>query len=211
MPKLLICHYIYALFGSKLPDIRIIKAYHLSEFGGDPMPIEADVDYRREYEKEQERLTKLWDAYAIQEKDFEQAKEKIKVLEDVIEEKDRIIQSLRQVAENRDSDIREMEVTISSLERENHGFEPKLKEMEKELKKQKDQFSKLYSLAEELDEELRYSRKQIELRDDWFRDHINVFSGMCNAISSREEIAQKTALKPTVTSPKSEFSSEIEM
>ena len=175
------------------------------------MPIEAEVNYRREYEKEQERLTKLWDAYEIQEKDFEQAKEKIKVLEDVIEEKDRIIQSLRQVAENRDSEIRELDVKMSTLERENSTFEPKMKEYENNLKKHRDQFSKLYSLAEELDEELRYSRKQIELRDDWFRDHINVFSGMCNAIKSREDITRETALKPSITSPKSEFSSEVEM
>jgi chromosome segregation ATPase len=189
----------------------IFKVYDLSGIGGDKMAIETDVDYRREYEKEQERLTKLWDAYEIQEKDFEQAKEKIRVLEDVIEEKDRIIQSLRQVAENRDADIREMEVKISSLERENNSFSPKIKELETELKKQRDQFAKLYSLAEELDEELRYSRKQIEIRDDWFRDHINVFSGMCNAIGSREEIVQKTALKTSTKSPKREFEKDIEL
>ena len=175
------------------------------------MPIETDVNYRREYEKEQERLTKLWDAYEIQEKDFEQAKEKIKVLEDVIEEKDRIIQSLRQVAENRDAEIRELDVKMSTLERANLAFEPKIKELETNVKKQRDQFSKLYSLAEELDEELRYSRQQIELRDDWFRDHINVFSSMCNAIKSREDITKETALKPTITSPKSEFATDIEM
>jgi chromosome segregation ATPase len=123
--------------------------------------VEDAIDYRREYEKEQERLTKLWDAYEIQERDFEQAKEKIKVLEDIVGEKERIILSLRQVAENRDAEIRDLEIRMSSLERENSAFEPKLKEMEKELKKQRDQFSKLYSLAEELDEELRYARKEI--------------------------------------------------
>jgi hypothetical protein len=41
-------------------------------------------------------------------------------------------------------------------------------------------------------------------------DHINVFKGMCNAISSREEIIRETALKKSVASPKSEFS-DIEM
>jgi predicted nucleic acid-binding Zn-ribbon protein len=173
------------------------------------MPEEA-IDYRREYEKEQERLTKLWDAYEIQERDFEQAKEKVKVLEDIVGEKERIILSLRQVAENRDAEIRDLEIRVSSLERENSSFEPKFKEMENELKKQRDQFSKLYSLAEELDEELRYARKEIENRDDWFRDHINVFKGMCNAISSREEIIRETALKKSMSSPKSEFS-DIEM
>ncbi|MEE9152042.1 MAG: hypothetical protein V3U20_09455 [Thermoplasmata archaeon] len=169
------------------------------------MANESSIDYRREYEKEQDRLTKLWDAYEIQEKDFEQAKEKIKVLEDVIEEKERIIISLRQVAENRDSEIRDIEVKLSSLERENEDFEPKMKEMDRELKKQRDQFAKLYSLAEELDEELRYTRKEIEIRDEWFRDHINVFSGMCNALKSREEIIRETALKKSIASPKSEF------
>lgn len=169
------------------------------------MANESSIDYRREYDKEQDRLTKLWDAYEIQEKDFEQAKEKIKVLEDVVAEKERIIISLRQVAENRDSEIRDIEVRLSSLERENEGFEPKMKEMDRELKKQRDQFAKLYSLAEELDEELRYTRKEIEIRDEWFRDHINVFSGMCNAIKSRDEIIRETALKKSIASPKSEF------
>ncbi|UCE74132.1 MAG: hypothetical protein JSV56_00125 [Methanomassiliicoccales archaeon] len=175
------------------------------------MPIETDVDYKREYEKEQVRLTKLWDAYEIQEKDFEQAKEKIKVLEDVIAEKERIILSLRQVAENRDTQIRELEIRVSSLERENSNFEPKIKEFERDLKKQRDQFGKLYSLAEELDEELRYARKEIELRDEWFRDHIGVFSSMCNALKSREEITRETALKRSISSPKSEFARDIEM
>lgn len=175
------------------------------------MPNESSIDYKREYEKEQDRLTKLWDAYEIQEKDFEQAKEKIRVLEDVVAEKDRIIQSLRQVAENRDAEIRDLEVRVSSLERENASFEPKMKELERELKKQRDQFAKLYSLAEELDEELRYARKEIEIRDEWFRDHINVFSSMCNAIGSREEIIRETALKKSITSPRSEFSKDVEM
>ena len=49
------------------------------------------------------------------------------------------------------------------------------------------------------------------MRDEWFRDHINVFSSMCNAIGNREEIIQATALKPSITSPKSEFSDDIEM
>ncbi len=169
------------------------------------------VDYRKEYEKEQERLTKLWDAYEIQEKDFEQAKDKIKVLENVIEEKERIILSLRQVAENRDTEIRELEIRTTSLEREKSEFDPKQKEMQKELKGQRDQFAKLYSLAEELDEELRYARNEIEVRDDWFREHINVFSGMCNAIKSREDIVRETSLKPSITSPKREFNRDIEM
>ena len=95
------------------------------------MPEDA-IDYRREYEKEQERLTKLWDAYEIQERDFEQAKEKIKVLDDIVAEKERIILSLRQVAENRDAEIRDLEIKVSSLERENSSFEPKFKEMEKD-------------------------------------------------------------------------------
>ena len=172
---------------------------------------ETVVDYRNEYEKEQDRLTKLWDAYEIQEKDFEQAKDKIKVLESVIEEKERIILSLRQVAENRDAEIRDIEIRVSSLDREKSEFDPRMKEMEKELKKQRDQFAKLYSLAEELDEELRYTRNEIEARDDWFRDHINVFSGMCNAISSREDIIKETSLKKSMTSPKSEFNQDIEM
>jgi chromosome segregation ATPase len=174
------------------------------------MPDDTVVDYRKEYEKEQGRLTKLWDAYEIQEKDLEQAKDKIKVLESVIQEKERIILSLRQVAENRDAEIRDMEVGITSLERAKAEFEPKMKELESDLKKQRDQFAKLYSLAEELDEELRYARKEIELRDEWFRDHINVFSSMCNAITSREDIIRETALKKSISSPKSEFR-DIEM
>lgn len=168
-------------------------------------------DYKREYEKEQERLAKLWDAYELQEKDFEQSKEKIRVLEDVIEEKERIIMSLRQVAENRDSEIRDNEVKLSALERAKADFEPKIKTMERESKKQKDQFAKLYSLAEELDEELRYTRKQVEDRDDWFREHIQVFLGMCNAISGREDIIKKTSLQKEVKSPKTEFEPDIEM
>ena len=175
------------------------------------MPDNIMVDYRKEYEREQERLTKLWDAYEIQEKDLDQAKDKIKVLESIIEEKERIILSLRQVAENRDKEIRDLEIKVTSLDREKSDFEPKLKDLEKELKQQRDQFAKLYSLAEELDEELRYARKEIEIRDEWFRDHINVFSGMCNAIKSREDIIEVTSLKPSITSPKSEFTRDIEM
>ena len=62
----------------------MLKLVKKSRFGGDSMPDDIS-DYKREYEKEQERLAKLWDAYELQEKDFEQSKEKIRVLEDVIE------------------------------------------------------------------------------------------------------------------------------
>jgi chromosome segregation ATPase len=175
------------------------------------MANEAGVDYRKEFEREQERLAKLWDAYEIQEKDFEQAKDKIKVLEDIIAEKERIILSLRQVAENRDSEIRELEVKVDALEREKFEFEPKVKNLDNELRKQREQFAKLYSLAEELDEELRYTRKEIDIRDQWFRDHIMVFKSMCNALDSREEIIRDTALNPSLAAPKKKFSDEIEM
>ena len=199
------------LLTQKLAELRLVVAKtKLATFGDDNMPDETMVNYRREYEKEQERLTKLWDAYEIQEKDLAQAKDKIRVLEDVIAEKERIILSLRQVAENRDSEIRDLEIRVDSLERANTEFEPKMKELEKELKNQRDQFAKLYSLAEELDEELRYARREIEIRDEWFRDHINVFSSMCNAIKSREDIIKETALKPSITSPRSK-SKDIEM
>lgn len=154
----------------------------------------ADADFddlRDQFGKERERLAKLWDAYELQEKDFTTAKDKIRALERELEEKDRISESLKQVAANRDGQLRELETRHASLEREKRDFEPRMTEMEKELGKQNEQFSKLYKLAEELDTDLQKAKREIEARDGWFRENVQVFNALCNSITSRERMVQE--------------------
>ena len=165
---------------------------------------------RDRFEKEQERLAKLWDAYELQEKDFGTAKDKIQALTRELDEKDRIIESLKDVAANRDTQLREMETRLSTLEREKRTFEPQMEEMKTELDKQKDQFSKLYKLSEELDKDLQTAKREIQARDDWFRENIQVFNALCNSIPSRERMVHEAReLVPTFHS--GDVADEIEV
>jgi len=147
-------------------------------------------DYRKEFIAERERLAKLWDAYEQQEKEVGALKNKIAMLERELNEKDRIIRSLKDVMEARDRENRELEIEATSLRGDKSTHEPKLNELQSSLRVEKERFAKLFKLAEELDEELRTARNEIQARDEWFRIHVDSLRGIGKAIEERDRMVE---------------------
>lgn len=161
------------------------------------MPTEP-IEVSSELELERQRLAKLWDAYEIQEKDLAQSQDKITGLERELEEKDRMIQTLKEVAEARDREIRELEVKVNSLEKEHSQCQPRILDAEDKLKTERARFAKLYSLSEELEEELKDTRKKLEVRDKWFNQNIDIIRNLQRAIDERDSMLGLSKEIPSV-------------
>lgn len=135
--------------------------------------------------KDQERLAKLWDAYEAQEKEYEATLKKISVLEAKVKEKDRINETLRKVVEARDMELRELEIKSTALDQSLGRAEPKIDELTRQHKLEKGRYSKLFAIAEELEEELAVARKEIEARDQWYKKNISVMENLAGSIQDR--------------------------
>jgi len=125
-------------------------------------PSTTGPNYKREFERERQRLAQLWDAYEDQEKEMSNLKEQVAQLKGTLEEKERIIRSLKEVLATRDTENRELHIELTALRSERTTWDPRVKDLEQKVRLQKDQFGKLYKLAEELDMELKEARTQIE-------------------------------------------------
>jgi len=147
-------------------------------------------DYRKEFIAERERLAKLWDAYEQQEKEVAALKNKITMMEREIGEKERIIRSLKDVLEARDRENRELEIELTSHKAEKSSVEPKLNELQSSLRVEKERFAKLFKIAEDLDQELKTSRSEIQARDEWFRIHVDSLRNIGKAIEERDRMVE---------------------
>jgi len=159
------------------------------------MPELGAEDYKKKHLIEQERLAKLWDAYQIQETALKEANDIINELETDLELKNKEVQSLNEMVEKRDKQLREMEREVTNLQKISAEYKPKLETCQTSLAKEKDKLTKLYDVAQELDEELNIKTRALEERDTWFMDNIGVFENMCETIKTRKEIAEARQLK----------------
>ncbi len=153
-------------------------------------PTSSGPNYKREFEKERQRLAQLWDAYEDQEKEVNNLKEQVNQLKETLEEKERVIRSLKEVLSSRDTENRELHIELTALRSEKTTWDPRLKELEQEIRLQHDRFGKLYKLAEDLDLELKEARRQIEARDRWYKKNILVLGNVKRAMEDREEMIE---------------------
>ncbi len=135
--------------------------------------------------KDQERLAKLWDAYEVQEKEFELAMKKIATLENKIEEFSRVNNVLKKAVEARDTEVRELELKIIGFEDEIARFGPKQKELEESYKKEKDRYTKLFTITEELEEDLARAKRELEVKDKWFERNVGMLENIRESIIDR--------------------------
>lgn len=150
-----------------------------------------DVNKKYDFERERQRFLRLKDAYELQEKEINLQNEKIAALEQAIADKEKVIKSLKEVLENRDKEYRELEIELNKLRAESSAFEPKLNELQQSLKLEREKFAKLFTLAEELDTELKQLRREVEVRDEWFKNYLSIFGETQKAIEERERMIRE--------------------
>jgi hypothetical protein len=149
----------------------------------------------KEFGRDQERLAKLWDAYETQERELDLAMKKISDLESKIKEHERINSTLKKVAEGRDKEIRDLEVKIVALEEDKNRYMPRIDELNELYREEKERYAKLFIITEELEEELALAKKELEIRDSWFKNNIGILSNLSKSIIDRDNMVKEITSK----------------
>jgi hypothetical protein len=72
-------------------------------------------------------------------------------------------------------------------------LEPELQKMEEKFSREKDRLGKVFSIAEELDNDLRLAVIELQTRDDWYMEHMSLFEDLNKAIKRRYEMIEAAA------------------
>ncbi len=145
----------------------------------------------KEFGRDQERLAKLWDAYETQERELDLAMKKISDLENKIKEYERINTTLKNVVEGRDKEIRESEIKLVALEEDSSRYQPQIEELKRAYNDEKERYAKLFIITEELEEDLATTKKELEIRDMWFKNNIGVLTNLNKSIKDRDMMVKE--------------------
>jgi len=153
-------------------------------------------DYRKEFERERQRLTQLYDAYELQEKELASLKEKLSKQEEVLTQKEGIIRSLREVLAARDAENRELHIELTGLRTDKSAWDPRIKELESKLRLEQDKVGNLFKLATDLDAELKEAKAQIDARDRWYKKNILVMNNIKRAMDEHDQMISDATGRP---------------
>jgi len=151
--------------------------------------------------KDQERLAKLWDAYEIQEKELELSIKKISTLEHKIKELNRVNDVLKKVVEDRDKEIRDLDLKVVSMEEQYSKYEPQIMELSRLYDEEKERYSKLFTITEELEEELAKAKRENEIKEKWFERNVGMLENLKESIVERNLQLREVELSSEKSKP----------
>ncbi len=122
-------------------------------------------DYKREFEKERQRLAQLWDAYEAQGAEIEKMERQVWQLEHMLHEKEGEIGAMRTLLEKRVGGDLSRDVHMAKADEEMKDAEERIQLLERNYKDLEGSFSKATKLSQELDEELKQAKSKIAERD----------------------------------------------
>ena len=144
-------------------------------------------------EEETDRLLKLYAAYEQQEAELRDTKAEVEVLEKEIVEREIEKESLEALLTEKDARIRDLEMKASKSSKKVEHLEPELQKMEEKFTREKDRLGKVFSIAEELDNDLRLAVVELNTRDEWYMAHMSLFEDLNKAIKRRYEMIEAAA------------------
>ena len=144
-------------------------------------------------EEETDRLLKLYSAYEQQEAELRDTKAEVEVLEKEIVEREIEKESLEALLTEKDARIRDLEMKASKSSKQVEHLEPELQKMEEKFSREKDRLGKVFSIAEELDNDLRLAVVELSTRDEWYMAHMSLFEDLNKAIKRRYEMIEAAA------------------
>ncbi|MGA1822740.1 MAG: helix-hairpin-helix domain-containing protein [Thermoplasmatota archaeon] len=155
-----------------------------------------------------DRLMKLWDGYETQNKELTELKAKIGDLQVKEKDKERIIQTLRELVETKDEEIRKFEIQSSSLKNENTDIKNRIEDLSQSLEKERNRYKKLYIISEGLEREVDHLRRNLEERDNWYKDNLSFFQELPERLKKRDEmisrISGRSSLLDALEAPSSD-------
>ena len=147
-------------------------------------------DLEERLSEETDRLLKLYAAYEQQEKELLDTKAEIEVLEKEIVEREITKEGLEALLAEKDVRIRDLELKASKTSNQVEHLEPELQKMEEKYAREKDRLGKVFSIAEELDNDLRLAVVELKTRDEWYMAHMSLFEDLNKAIKQRYDLIE---------------------
>ena len=147
-------------------------------------------DLEERLSEETDRLLKLYAAYEQQEKELLDTKAEIEVLEKEIVEREITKEGLEALLAEKDVRIRDLELKASKTSKQVEHLEPELQKMEEKYAREKDRLGKVFSIAEELDNDLRLAVVELKTRDEWYMAHMSQFEDLNKAIKQRYDLIE---------------------
>lgn len=147
-------------------------------------------DLEERLSEETDRLLKLYSAYEQQEKELLDTKAEIEVLEKEIVEREITKEGLEALLAEKDVRIRDLELKASKTSKQVEHLEPELQKMEEKYAREKDRLGKVFSIAEELDNDLRLAVVELKTRDEWYMAHMSLFEDLNKAIKQRYDLIE---------------------
>jgi chromosome segregation ATPase len=148
-------------------------------------------DLTERLEEETDRLLKLYAAYEQQEKELLDTKAEVEVLEKEIVDREIEKEGLQALLAEKDARMRDIELKASKTGKQVEHLEPELQKMEEKFAREKDRLGKVFSIAEELDNDLRLAVVELQSRDGWYMSHMALFEDLNKAIKLRYEMIEK--------------------
>lgn len=161
--------------------------------GDDEGTVTPEVRIRQmeeELSQQTERVTKLYSAFEQSEKEIVQLKAEIEVLEKEVIDKEIEREGIEQLLGEKDHRIRDLELSAAKKGKQVDHLEPELEKMEEKFTREKDRLTRVFEIAEELDNDLRLAVAELKARDDWYVDHMRVFEDLNRAIKARYEMIE---------------------
>ena len=141
-------------------------------------------------ETQTERLTKLYAAYETQDKELIDLRAEVEVLEKEIIEREIEKESLDSILSEKENKIRELEMKATKASKQVSHLQPELDKMEEKYSREKDRLGKVFSIAEELDNDLKLALVEMRARDEWYVAHMSLFEDLNKAIKERYDLIE---------------------
>ena len=141
--------------------------------------------------KDKEALDKLLVAYQAQEADVSEMKAQLETLNRELIDKETEKEGINNLLSNLRRQKDEMEVDLAKANTKIPFLESKLEKTEEMLEREKARLGTAITLAEEIDESNQAAQAELEARDDWYIQHMQIFEELNEAIQTRHDMIDR--------------------
>ena len=141
--------------------------------------------------KDKEALDQLLDAYQAQEADVSERKAQFETLNRELIDKETEKEGINNLLSNLRRQKDEMEVDLAKANTKIPFLESKLEKTEEMLEREKARLGTAITLAEEIDESNQAAQAELEARDDWYIQHMQIFEELNEAIQTRHDMIDR--------------------
>jgi chromosome segregation ATPase len=122
-------------------------------------------DYRREFEKERQRLAQLWDAHGVQGVELERLQRQVEQQEHLLYEKEKEIAAMRAAMGKRGTGDLSRDIQLAKADESMEEKQAEIQLLTDNLRDQQEQYKRLADTVKDRDAELKEAKRAIGERD----------------------------------------------